>query len=582
MKKFVPGIGQSDFRLLRESGYDFVDKTFFIRDVLEDSSLVVLFPRPRRFGKTTNLSMLGHFLRKSDENLAHLFSEFVIATDTKAMAHFQKYPVITITFKDVKGKTYADMMLGIRRQIVMACREHRYLLDGDKIDPDTAEDLRQVISRKPSDDDLRYAFRLFSEALHTYHKQRVVILIDEYDSPLHVAYENGYFDDAVSFFRSFLSACLKDNSSLFKGVITGILRVSRESMFSELNHISVYSMIDKPYNTAFGFTENEVRTIVAPEKLDEVRAWYNGYIFGGEVIYNPWSILNYSREELLKPYWVNTGSTNLIEKLALKQGMGLSDKSTVLLNGGTIDQRVDTNIVLRDIELDREAFWNFLLFAGYLKPIDLQLVVGRYYAKLAIPNEEVRIVYQDLFKRWLDLIDPYSSSTEDLVKALLSGDAATVQVNLGDILLRAMSFFDAGSSQPEKLYHGFVLGLLIHLEKQYEVRSNPEAGHGRADVTMRPKTPGRPGVVIEFKVKRENQSADVALEDAAKQVREKRYAVALTAVGISPVYEYAMAFDGKQAYVELVDDVLAKAKTSAAKAATKTAAKNRKPARKKR
>lgn len=579
MKKFIPGIGQSDFRLLRESGYDFVDKTHFIGDVLNDSSLVALFPRPRRFGKTTNLSMLGHFLRKSDENLFHLFKDFVIANDSAAMKHFQKYPVVSVTFKDVKGKTFAEAMSGIRHQIAMACREHRYLLDGDKIDADTANDLRQVISRTGSDDDLRYAFKLLSAALHTYHQQRVVILIDEYDSPLHVAYEYGYFDDAVSFFRSFLSSCLKDNSSLFKGVITGILRVSRESMFSELNHITVYSMLEKRYNTAFGFTEDEVRAIIAPEKLDEVRAWYNGYLFGGEVIYNPWSILNYSREELLKPYWVNTGSTNLIERLALKLGMGLSDKSAVLLNGGAIEQRVDTNIVLRDIELNREAFWNFLLFAGYLKPIDVQLVVGEYSAKLAIPNEEVRIVYRNLFKKWLHLIDPQSSGTEELVKALLCGDAAAVEENLQQILLRAMSFYDAGSSQPETLYHGFVLGLLVHLENQYEVRSNREAGFSRADVTMRPKSPGRPGVIIEFKVKREHQQAHVALEEAAHQVREKRYAEELVAGGISPVFEYAMAFDGKQAYVALVDDVLAKA---AKKAARKPAAKKRAPARKKR
>ena len=523
MKKFVPGIGESDFRLLRESGYDFVDKTFFIGDVLSDSTKVLLFPRPRRFGKTTNLSMLGHFLRKTDENLAHLFKDFVIAHDTKAMAHFQKYPVISVSFKDVKGKTFSAAMSGIREQIVAAFREHRYLLDGDQIDPDTAEDLRQVISRKVSDDDLRYTFKLLSQALHTYHKQRVVILIDEYDSPLHAAYDCGYFDEAVSFFRSLFSASLKDNSALFKGVITGILRVSRESMFSELNHILVYSMLDKPYNTAFGFTEDEVREIVAPEKLDEVRAWYNGYIFGGEVIYNPWSILNYSREELLKPYWVNTGGTNLIERLALKYGMGLSDKSTVLLNGGTIDQRVDTNIVLRDIELNREAFWNFLLFAGYLKPVDLQLVVGRYYAKLAIPNEEVRIVYHDLFRKWLQLIDPQSNSTEDLVKALLSGNAAKVEENLQQILLRAMSFFDGGSSHPEALYHGFVLGLLVHLENQYEVRSNQETGLGRADVTMRPKTPGRPGVVMEFKVKGAAQPANVAPQPPSPTSRLRRY-----------------------------------------------------------
>lgn len=578
MKKFVPAIGQSDFRLLRESGYDFIDKTYFIRDVLSDSSLVVLFPRPRRFGKTTNLSMLGHFLRKTDENLAHLFKDFVIANDSKAMAHFQKYPVISISFKDVKGKDYADALDGIREQMAQAYRDHRYLIDDLQTDDAMARKCRRLLDNDASESDLKFSGKWLSQALYEYHKERVVILIDEYDSPLHAAYEGGYFDEAISFFRTFLSSCMKDNSALFKGVITGILRVSRESMFSELNHIAVYSMIDKPYNTAFGFTENEVRDIVAPEKMHEVRSWYNGYIFGGEVIYNPWSILNYGREELLKPYWVNTGSTNLIERLALKQGMGLSEKSALLLNGGTIEQQIEPNIVLRDIELNPNAFWNFLLFAGYLKPIDLRIEVGEYIAKLAIPNEEIRLVYRSLFKLWLEKLDPQWDYTDTFVNALLSGDAATAQENLGDILLRAMSFYDAGGPGPEKLYHGFNLGLLVHLEKQYEIRSNRETGRGRADVTMRPKTPGRPGVVMEFKVKGASQPANVALEEAARQVRDKRYADELMAAGISPVYEYAMAFDGKQAYVERVDVVLA----NAAKLAAKSAAKKQKSARKKR
>ena len=580
MKKFVAGVGESDFRSLREGGCDFVDKSFFIQDVLRDSTKVLLFPRPRRFGKTTNLSMLEHFLRKTDENLLHIFDGLMVTRDAEAMKHFQKYPVISISFKDVKGQTLSQIMAGIREQIVAACRQHTYLVDDGKIDVHLAEDLRRVISRSATDDELANSFKWLSTALHQYHGQRVVILIDEYDTPIHTAYVNDYFEDVVTFFRTFFSTCLKDNVALFKGVLTGILRVSKENMFSDLNHILVHSILTPGYATAFGFTEDEVAAIIEPSHLEEVRAWYNGYAFGGHVIYNPWSILNYIQEGRLEPYWVNTGGTSLIERLAFKQGLALSDVSTKLINGGTIDQIIDSNIVLRDIDSIPDAFWNFLLFAGYLKPVELNLVMGRYHAKLAIPNEEVRIVYQDLFRVWLHRIDPRSDDTTVLVKALLSNDAATVEERLQSILMRAMSYLDAGAKEPEALYHGFVLGLLVHLENQYEVRSNRESGYGRVDLWMRPKTPGRPGVVIEFKVKDVDKPERAALEEAAMQVREKHYTADLLAAGISPVYEYAIAFDGKKAFVRTVDDVLKKRSKTATKkqATTKKRATTRKSA----
>jgi hypothetical protein len=328
-------------------------------------------------------------------------------------------------------------------------------------------------------------------------------------------------------------------------------------MFSGLNHIKVYSILDEPYSTALGFTDNEVAAIVPPDKLEEVRSWYNGYIFGGNIIYNPWSILHYIEEGLLKPYWVNTGSSELIETLALKRGLGLSEQSEALLKGGTIDVSIDTNIVLRNVEKSRDAFWNFLLFSGYLKVVELKLEMGRYFAKLAVPNLEVKIVYEDMFRNWLYIADPDSDYTNALVKALLCGNAPTAQKTLQHILITAMSYYDAAGKQPEKLYHGFILGLLVHLEKQYEVRSNRESGLGRADMLMRPKTAGRPGVVIEFKALDEDEKVDAVLKDAATQVRERQYATELVAAGATPVYEYVVVFDGKKTWVKLVDDALA-------------------------
>jgi hypothetical protein len=315
---------------------------------------------------------------------------------------------------------------------------------------------------------------------------------------------------------------------LYKGVLTGIMRIAKENMFSDLNHIRVRSIIDKPFATCFGFTEDEVANIIEPDELEAVRAWFDGYLFGGHVIYNPWSILNYIDDRILQPYWVNTASTDLIERLAIKQGLALSEQSEKLLNGGTIDTIVDAKIVLRNIEHERDAFWNFLLFAGYLKPVQIDVIMGKRHAKLAIPNEEVKIVYQDLFSKWLSDADPRYGYTDAFVEAILSGDAANAQEMLEHILLTAISFYDPGTYEPEKLYHGFILGLLVHLEGKYEIRSNRESGLGRADVLMRPKAAtGGAGVVMEFKVHDRKKTTDDVLKDAAMQVRKKHYATEL-------------------------------------------------------
>lgn len=557
MNKFVPAIGESDFQLLREAGYGYVDKTSFVRDVLADSSKVLLFPRPRRFGKTLALSTLHHFLRKSDRDLSHLFAGLAVTRDAHAMRHFQKHPVVFVTFKDVKAKTFEDALLGIAKQVESACDANREVIAALPSGTGQTDRLRKLLAGTASKGDLETSLFDLSQALHAYHGERVVILIDEYDTPVQSGYANGFFDDVVGFFRNFFSSALKDNSSLFKAVMTGILRVSRENMFSGLNHIETHSIADEPYADAFGFTEEEVAAIVLPERLEEARSWYNGYLFGGRVIYNPWSILHFIKYEKLKPYWVNTGSSDLIEMLALKRGLGLSEQSEALLRGESIEVSIDSNIVLRDIELRKEAFWNFLLFSGYLKLVELKLEVGRYQGKLAIPNIEVKIVYEDLFRLWLEKADPHSGYIDALVSGLLKGDARTVQETLEHVLLAAMSYFDAGGDQPEKLYHGLMLGLLVHLEKQYDIRSNRESDFGRADMLMIPKTPGKPGVVLEFKVPDKRKSVDATLKDAAQQVRTRKYAMEVAAAGADPVFEYAIVFDGKEAWVKLVDDALA-------------------------
>lgn len=552
--KFRPALGESDFRKIREMGAGYVDKTHFISQVLDDMSTVLLFPRPRRFGKTLNLMSLGYFLRQTDEDLSHLFAGLGVTRDPRAMTHFQKYPTIFVTFKEVKATSFEGAMVGIREQIAAAFYEYRDLLDEGKLDPTRERQFRRVLDGQVTNDELQYAFKWLSHTLHQHYKKGVVILIDEYDTPIQSGYMYDYFDEVILWFRNFFSAAFKDNVALFKGVLTGILRVSKENMFSGLNNIEVYSILAPEFGTAFGFTEEEVAAIVDPARLEEARDWYNGYRFGGQVIYNPWSILSFIKRGTLQPYWVNTGSSDLIDHLAAKKGMALSDRSYALLRGETIDVRIDDNIVLRDIERRSESLWNFLLFSGYLKIAKLDFHEGKYTGALCIPNKEIRQVYEDMFRYWLEKVDPDWALTKDFVKALLSGDAAKVQELLGQILLIAMSYQDPSGRAPEKLYHGFMLGLLVHLQGQYDVCSNREAGYGRADVLLRPNAPGRPGIVMEFKVPFGSETPERALEEAAKQIRERQYATELVHAGANPVHQYAMAFDGKRAWVQRVDE----------------------------
>lgn len=560
---FKPALGISDFRTLREQGAGYVDKTAFIINLLHEPIEVVLFPRPRRFGKTLNLSTLRYFLQKRPEDLTHLFQDLAVWTDPEARAHFQRYPVLFLTFKDIRADTWESTFRGIRAVLQDLCREHRYLLTSIAPGSDEHVDVQQLLDGTASEEQCWLALKRLSALLAHHHGEKVIILIDEYDTPIHAGFLRGFYDDVVRFFRNFLSAALKDNVALYRGVLTGILRVSRESLFSGLNNVIVRSILDPKHHTAFGFTEAEVAAITEadahPGRLDALKAWYNGYLFGGETLYNPWSILGYLDTGELRPHWVNTSSNDLLYDLVVRRGMGLSGDMEQLLAGGAIDARIDESLVLRDIEQRADALWSFLLFTGYLKPLELRRSEAGLEASLAVPNREVMQAFRDVFYLWMSRGLTDRASVEALCRALLRGEAEEVEALLEKLLLTTMSFQDPAGREPEKLYHGFILGLLVQLEGRYEVRSNRESGFGRADVLVRPRKAGEPGVVIELKVprRRRGETPEQALVAAARQVRERRYAEELRAAGASPVHELCAVFDGKRAWVQTVDEALA-------------------------
>ncbi len=561
-------IGTSDFAALREPGVLLVDKSDLINKVLSDPYQTMVFPRPRRFGKTTNLSMLGYFLGKSDQDHGALFQDLSIWRSTEARRHFQRYPLISLTFKDVKCATWPECLERIKSLLMRLYIEHGYL-QKDPLAPGEAAAFKALSQHEASTEQCREALQVLSRHLHRHHGQKVVILVDEYDTPLHEAFVRGYYDEAVTFFRGMLTGALKDNNHLFKGVLTGILRIARESMFSGLNNLGVYSLLRPEYATDFGFTDAEVQNLRArlesPVPMEDLRRWYNGYDFGGQVIYNPWSVLSAlgSPRVPLQPYWVNTASDELVRELLFHFGGGEQGEMEALLRREGVRKVLREDTVLRDIYDDPEALWSFLLFTGYLKAEDVRIEViddsrSRMTATLRVPNLEVGTVFGNLFDRWLEQGVGGERRRQQMVQALLTGDLENFQEHLERILVESASFHDVGGKRekmpPEHVYQMFILGLLVSLPR-HRVTANREGGHGRYDVMILPKEAGQPGAVLELKVKSKVKGATLerALSSAKKQLLSQDYAAELRAHGATPIQQVAVAFDGKRVLVGRAD-----------------------------
>ena len=551
-KRKLP-IGISDFRMLREEDRHYVDKTFFIRDVIDASGQVLLFPRPRRFGKTLNLSMLRYFLENGDADLRPLFEGLQIAEDSASLVHFGKYPVIYLTFKDLKSLRWEDCFAGIQRMIAWEILRHQDRIGSNTLSSAVSQGLEALVNLTAAPKDYEDSLHTLSDLLYLAYGEKTVILIDEYAAPIHAGFMNGYFEEVIAFMCNFLSGGLKDNTHLFKGVLTGILRVAKESVFSGLNNLVVYTLLDEPFNTAFGFTQAEtdhlLKSIGMSQRITDATDWYNGYCFGGETVYNPWSLLNFMdrSEEPPAPYWVNTADPGLIDRLATRGGRELRQEIGILLEGGAIEKPITDAIVLRDLEQGDQLLWSFLLFSGYLKP---GKKTGTETWELQIPNREVELIYRRMVRRWFtEKTD--SNRIESLLKALTAGEVEDFEELLSGIVRQVLSWHDTARPEPEQFYHAFILGLLVWLEGEYEVRSNRESGLGRYDAMLIPRDRTRKGIVLEFKKvnERRKETPEQALETALKQMESRRYAEELTALGITDILKLALVFRGKELWI---------------------------------
>jgi len=560
------GIGIQDFEKIIEEKYFYVDKTSFIKEWWESGDDVTLITRPRRFGKTLNMSMLNRFFSLDYAGKGEIFEGLSIWEEEKYRKLQGTYPVINLSFANVKEKSYVATKERIYQLVINLYSEYDFLRESDLL-TDKDKDFFNRISIDMKETDATLALHNLSDYLYRYYGKKVIILLDEYDTPMQEAYVNGFWEDLVAFTRSMFNATFKTNPSLARGIMTGITRVSKESIFSDLNNLKVVITTSNEYATSFGFTEEEVFAALDEcglgSEKDKVKEWYDGFIFGRHVdIYNPWSILNFLDTGIITTYWANTSSNSLVGKL-IREGNGSIKKLfEELLKGKHLRVPVDEQIVYNQLDDNEEAVWSLLLASGYLKVLghdDLATLEAGKEAcyELAITNREVQVMFDGMVKSWFK---KNNADYNEFIKAMLLSDVDAMNEYMNQMSLELFSSFDTGKraskkAQPERFYHGFVLGLMVDLQKDYIVTSNKESGFGRYDVMIEPKNPDKnPAVIIEFKVlnTRREASLEETVKAALSQIEEKQYASSLLAKGVPDdrIYKYGFAFEGKNVLIE--------------------------------
>ena len=550
------GLGESDFRALRTMKDYYIDKTMYIKDIIDNRSKVILVTRPRRFGKTLNMSMLRYYFDCSQKDNKELFEGLkIMEQGEEYTSKLGYYPCIYLTLKDISEVNYPNMILNLKTAVSDMYLEHIYLLDSDKIYPFEKEQIKDILSYKEDEIVLRN-IKTLSKYLNRFYNKPVMLFLDEYDVPLQSAYVNGYYEQGVTFFKTFYGTTFKDNQYLQKTVLTGVSRVAKESIFSGANNFDVYTVLDDEFSDDFGITEKEMDKIIedfeVQDEKEEIKKWYDGYIIGHtEGIYNPWSILNYLKNKELKPYWVNTSSNDLI-KLILKNSATVKEKIEQLLRDEEIEVPINLETVIVGIEQNEENIWGLLLGTGYLKVTGVvDLAMGVY--KVKIPNYEIKFLFQNIIRDWFN-DKVIGNNLNTILKDLVTLKLDEFEQKFKVLVRQMFSFMDVGENTAENFYHAFVLGMLVGLKDSYYVNSNRESGYGRYDIMLEPKDKNGNSFIMEFKVYREEKEKDIndTIENAKKQIEERKYEENLQEKGFTNITKMVFAFRGKEVKMQVV------------------------------
>ena len=555
-------IGVEDFKELVEKEYYFVDKTLMIKDLLDKRSKVSLFTRPRRFGKTLNMSMIQRFFEKTEESNAYLFENLKIANaGQKYMQHQGQYPVISVSLKSMKRGSYESAFALYKKMIADEFIRHKSILKSDCLEEKEKNQYWDIINETASEDTFSFAIRFLSECLKKVYRKNVIILIDEYDVPLENSYFCGFYDKMIGLIRSVFESALKTNPALEFAILTGCLRISKESIFTGLNNLEVYSVTASGMSEYFGFTQSEVEEITKnygiSENLPQMKDWYDGYVFGKTEIYNPWSILKYVKSVLedniisCQPYWINTSSNSIIHELVISSDAETREKIAKLMEGGSVKARIYEDSVYANLNVNSESIWSFLLFTGYLKQVDSELQGNKIYSTMVIPNREVQSIYELTIQQWFEETVK-KEKNPPLLQAVLDENPQAVQAEINRWLRKCISFYDT----KENFYHGFLAGLLAGSEI-YQVKSNRENGDGRTDITVCEYQTREIAVVIEIKIAETFRQLNIKCDEALQQIRDKRYAEELVDDCYQKVVRYGVAFYQKACKVKMDECLIA-------------------------